>query len=146
MEPGVRGNGGAVGSGYSVRIYTNAALTVLAAAGTANANGAFTIDVGNNTSAQFWVTAIDTPHGESLPVWVANDIACAAPNAALIPKEDQYIVYKVNSKKVAKITIDVGMIGDDVFEIKGGVAKGDNLVVRGMTGLRDGMRVNVVSP
>lgn len=67
------------------------------------------------------------------------------PKAALISMEDQYQVYRVISGKVEKTTVDVGIIGDDVFEVRNGLAKDDLLVVRGITGLRNGMTVKVVS-
>jgi len=76
----------------------------------------------------------------------AKENALYAPKSAMIPEEGQYIAYKLNSGKVAKITLDIGIIGDDVFEIKKGVTSGERLVVRGITGLRNGMKVKVVSP
>jgi RND family efflux transporter MFP subunit len=75
---------------------------------------------------------------------IARENSIFAPKAALIPVEDQYICYRINSGKVEKTTVDVGIIGDEVFEVKKGLALGDKVVVQGVTGLRDGMSVKVV--
>lgn len=74
----------------------------------------------------------------------ARENTLFAPTSAIIPEEDKYIVYKVNSNTVKKISVAVGIIGDDVFEIKSGADEGERLVVRGITGLRNGMKVKVV--
>ncbi len=78
-------------------------------------------------------------------VQMARKNGLYAPKAALIPVEDRYIVYKVVSGKVEKTMVDVGIIGDDVFEVKNGVVEDDLLVIRGVTGLRNNMKVKVVS-
>ena len=70
--------------------------------------------------------------------------ALYAPRTALIPIEDQYVVYKVESEQVKRTTVGVGIIGDEVFEIKNGLQLGEQVVVRGVTGLRNGMKVKIV--
>jgi RND family efflux transporter MFP subunit len=77
-------------------------------------------------------------------VEMARENVLYAPKNALIPMEDQYVVYKVDSGKATKTTVVVGIIGDDVFEVKEGLTVEDRLVVRGITGLRNGMKVKVV--
>ena len=67
-----------------------------------------------------------------------------APKEALIPMEEQYLVYKIDSGKAKRTIIDVGIIGDTFFEIKKGLILGEEVVVRGATGLRNGMVVKVV--
>ena len=74
----------------------------------------------------------------------ARSDALYGPKTALIPLEDQYVVYKIESGKAERTTVKVGIIGDEFFEIKEGLLLGDKLVVRGVTGLRNGMKVNVV--
>ena len=77
-------------------------------------------------------------------VEMARPDALYAPKTALIPVEDEYIVYKVQKGKAQRITVDVGLIGDEVFEIKQGLQEGEHVVVRGVTGLRNGMKVKTV--
>jgi membrane fusion protein, multidrug efflux system len=76
---------------------------------------------------------------------IASKNSIFAPKEALVPVEDEYISYRINSGKIEKVTVDVGIIGDDVFEVKKGLNAGDKVVVQGITGLRNGMRVKVVS-
>ncbi|MFO7962357.1 MAG: efflux RND transporter periplasmic adaptor subunit [Desulfobacterales bacterium] len=77
-------------------------------------------------------------------VQTAEQDALYAARAALIPVEDRYIAYRVQSGRVERILLDVGIIGDDVFEIKNGAVENDLFVVRGVTGLRNGMKVKIV--
>ena len=75
----------------------------------------------------------------------AKENALFIPRTALIHEEDHYVAYRVNSEKVEKLTISTGIIGDDVAEIKSGVEKGDQLVVKGITGLKNGMKIKIVA-
>jgi membrane fusion protein (multidrug efflux system) len=69
-----------------------------------------------------------------------------APRTALVSEEDHFIVYKVSNNTVKKLKVDIGIVGDDGCEIKNGLAEGDSLVIKGSTGLKDGMAVTVLSP
>jgi RND family efflux transporter MFP subunit len=75
----------------------------------------------------------------------SKETAVYAPRVALIPEEDHFVVYKVIHNSVKKLKVNIGIMGDDVVEIKNGLIEGDTVVVRGTTGLKDGMGVNVLS-
>ncbi|MEA2100971.1 MAG: efflux RND transporter periplasmic adaptor subunit [Thermodesulfobacteriota bacterium] len=65
--------------------------------------------------------------------------------AAIQTGETQYFVFRVKADTIEKTFIETGIEGDKVFEVKNGLLEGDRVVVRGMTGLRDHMKVRVVS-
>lgn len=73
-----------------------------------------------------------------------NDVLFV-PKTAIIPSEEGFFVFKVTSDTVTKSRVTAGIEGDDVFEIKSGLSLGDQVVTRGLTGLRDGMAVIVTS-
>jgi len=75
----------------------------------------------------------------------ARGEAAYAPSGAFVPGEKGYFVYKVESGKVNKVEVSVGIEGDEVFEILSGIGPGDLVVVEGLTGLRDGMAVKVTN-
>ena len=63
------------------------------------------------------------------------------PKSAVVQGEAGLFVFRVASDKVEKTPIAVGIEGDDVFEIRNGLSLGDQVVTKGLTGLRDGMPV-----
>lgn len=63
------------------------------------------------------------------------------PKAAVVQGETGLFAFKVTSDTVEKTPIIVGIEGDDVFEIRNGLSLGDQVVTKGLTGLRDGMPV-----
>ncbi len=71
----------------------------------------------------------------------ARDNTISAPKAAFIKGEEGYFVYKMISGKVKKTDVTIGVRGDGVFEVTKGLAPGDQVVIKGFTGLRDNMAV-----
>lgn len=76
----------------------------------------------------------------------ARTDALYAPKAAFLPGEDGYYVYKLTGNTVRKTPVKVGIEGDDTMEVTSGLAVGDQVVILGQTGLRDGMAVKVTLP
>jgi membrane fusion protein (multidrug efflux system) len=74
-------------------------------------------------------------------VQMARDDALSLPKTAIVLGEEGYFTYMVNTDTIKKVQIFLGIEGDDAFEVLDGLAHGDKVVVRGLAGLRDGMRV-----
>lgn len=73
----------------------------------------------------------------------ARDHTRFAPKRAFVTGEEGFFVYKLVSDTVKRTPVTTGFEGDGVFEIKDGLVVGDQVVVEGLTGLRDGMAVTV---
>jgi multidrug efflux pump subunit AcrA (membrane-fusion protein) len=76
---------------------------------------------------------------------IARKNAFIVPKAAVIQGENGYFVFKIAGDIVKKVPIDIGIEGDDVFEIRSGLSVGDQVVIKGFTGLRDGMAIRIDS-
>ncbi|MFM1652159.1 efflux RND transporter periplasmic adaptor subunit [Brevibacillus sp. B_LB10_24] len=62
---------------------------------------------------------------------------------AVIESEGKMFVYKVNGDTVQKVEVQTGTENSDRIEIKSGLAKGDQIVVRGQTLLKDGSKIQI---
>lgn len=71
----------------------------------------------------------------------ARDHVLYAPKAAFVTGEDGYFVYRLVEDRVHRVPVEVGVQGDGVFEVTGGLSAGDQVVVQGLVGLRDNMAV-----
>jgi len=71
----------------------------------------------------------------------ARDNTISAPKTAFIKGEEGFFIYKMLSGKVKKTDVTIGVHGDGVFEVTKGLAPGDQVVIKGFTGLRDNMAV-----
>lgn len=69
--------------------------------------------------------------------------ALTVPGQALIRGEDSYIVYRVRDGIVERCPVSLGIGGDDLFEVTGGIFEGDQVVLRGLAGLKSGARVRI---
>ncbi len=78
-------------------------------------------------------------------IQTARRKALFVPKSAVIQGDSGYFVYKVADGTVEKVQVTIGIEGDDVFEIKKGLARGDQVVTKGLTGLRDGMAVRITT-
>ncbi len=67
----------------------------------------------------------------------------AVPGDALIRGEDSYIVYTVRDGIVQRCPVSLGIGGDNLFEVTGGLSEGDLVVLRGLAGLKSGTRVRI---
>jgi membrane fusion protein (multidrug efflux system) len=67
------------------------------------------------------------------------------PKSAIVQGETGYFAFKVIDDMVEKTRVEIGVEGDNAFEIKKGLSLGDQAVIRGLTGLRDGMAVRTTS-
>jgi membrane fusion protein (multidrug efflux system) len=74
-------------------------------------------------------------------VQIAREDALSITKTALVQGEEGYFAYRVNTDTVVKSKVVLGIEGDDVFEILDGLNHGDKVVIRGLAGLRDGMKV-----
>ncbi len=75
---------------------------------------------------------------------VRND-ALAVPGDALIRGEDSYIVYRVRDDIAERCPVSLGIGGDALFEVTGGLSEGDRVVLRGLAGLKSGTRVRIAN-
>jgi RND family efflux transporter MFP subunit len=79
----------------------------------------------------------------ALPQGDARD-GVAVPRDALILRGAQAWVYRVNAdSKAERVDLELGAAHDDLIEVRGALAVGDVLVVRGGERLNDGQRVRV---
>ena len=66
------------------------------------------------------------------------------PKEAVLQRSDGSVVYRlVGSERVERVRVETGTHRDDDVEIRGGVAAGDWIVIRGQTGLIDGSAVSL---
>ncbi|MDO4794272.1 MAG: efflux RND transporter periplasmic adaptor subunit [Filifactor alocis] len=71
----------------------------------------------------------------------------AVPIDAVIHKEDESFVYRVDDQNIArKVTVKTGVQNDEVVEILSGLSEGVKIVVKGQDFISDGTEVNVVTP
>jgi len=73
----------------------------------------------------------------------AREHTLYTPKSAVMQGETGYFVYKIAGSTVQKAPVDVGIEGDNIFEITAGLSLGDLVVTKGLTGLKDGMEVTV---
>jgi membrane fusion protein, multidrug efflux system len=106
-----------------------------------------TIDTRNGT---FRATAcIDNERGELVAGMFArftiayekHEDALLIPQAALINEDDETTVYVVNDGEVTRRVIETGIASDDSVEVLSGLGEGEQVVVVGHSGLRDGSKV-----
>lgn len=72
----------------------------------------------------------------------ARDNALYAPKTAFVTGEEGYFVYRLVSDRVQRVPVEIGVQGDGVFEVTDGLDAGNQVVIEGLTGLRDDMAVN----
>jgi RND family efflux transporter MFP subunit len=66
----------------------------------------------------------------------------AIPRDALVLREDSTYVFKVNGKSVAdRITVETGTEEGALLEVKGAIAPGDRVIIRGAERLESGQKV-----
>ncbi|MGC9325180.1 MAG: efflux RND transporter periplasmic adaptor subunit [Desulfomonilia bacterium] len=63
------------------------------------------------------------------------------PKASIIPGEEGHYLYRLEGDSVERVQVRLGIEGDDVYEVVAGLREGDTVVIRGITGLVDGMKV-----
>ena len=106
-----------------------------------------TIDVRNGT---FRATAfVDNEDGYLVPGMFArftieyekHEDALIIPLDAIVQEDDEMAVYVVTDGEVARRTITTGIATDGRVEILNGLAEGEEVVVVGLSGLRDGSKV-----
>ena len=77
---------------------------------------------------------------------VASKTALAAPRAAVLPDDDQQVLYTVKDGKAVKHSVQIGLDGDDLVELISKDVKADDLaVIVGNYELEDGMAVELPS-
>jgi cobalt-zinc-cadmium efflux system membrane fusion protein len=73
--------------------------------------------------------------------------ALVVPSVALVPQDDGFTVFVVDSANVAHATpVILGGRGDSVVEIVKGLAAGDRVVTHGAFGVEDGTRIGKPKP
>jgi membrane fusion protein, multidrug efflux system len=79
-------------------------------------------------------------------------VAAQKPDAILVPREavvqqgTNSVVFVNDNGKASQRPVQIGMSDNTSIEITSGVAPGDQVVVIGQTGLRDGAAIQVVNP
>jgi membrane fusion protein (multidrug efflux system) len=73
-----------------------------------------------------------------------NNAVVVAKDVVLGGKVDQHYVYVVNGDTAHKRLVEVGIIQADKCEITDGLELGETIVVNGMTGLADGLPVEIM--
>ena len=70
----------------------------------------------------------------------------AVPRDALILREDNTYIFKVDKKNVAtRVAVETGAEDGTLVEVKGMVAPGDHVIVRGAERLEQGQKVRPVA-
>ena len=70
-----------------------------------------------------------------------HEDALLIPQAALVDEDNEISVYVVNNGEVTRRVIHTGITSDDRVEVLGGLGEGEQVVVVGQSGLRDGSKV-----
>jgi RND family efflux transporter MFP subunit len=73
-----------------------------------------------------------------------ND-ALAVPKDALFRGEDGFLVYTVKNGVIGRVPVTTGIEGETLFEVASGLFEHDQVVVRGIAGLKPGMTVSTVA-
>lgn len=103
-------------------------------------------------SRTFRVTiTLDNPHllvrsgmtARARVIQKARQTALSVPKSSLVQGEEGYFIYKLDNDTVKKTLVQLGIEGDSAFEITHGVSSGDRVVIKGIAGLTDGMRVKI---
>ena len=69
----------------------------------------------------------------------------AVPRDALILRQDGTYVFRVNSEQVAeRVRVETGDSAGDLIAVRGELAEGDRVVVRGAETLSDGRGVSIL--
>lgn len=81
----------------------------------------------------------------TVPIGAPRD-AAVIPQTAVRPSERGFLAYVVSGGRAVERLLDLGLrTSDGLVEVKGGLAIGDSLVIRGAEALRDGALVRVVT-
>jgi len=68
----------------------------------------------------------------------------AVPRDALVIRQNNISVFKINADNIAEyVAVEIGLTRDDLIEVIGEVAIGDNIVIRGNERLRPGQSVSI---
>jgi RND family efflux transporter MFP subunit len=86
--------------------------------------------------------------GDAAKVFVPADEphdVIAVPRDALVLREDSTYVFKVNGKSVAdRVAVETGAEEGGLLEVKGAIAPGDRVIIRGAERLESGQKVRPV--
>ena len=112
------------------------------------------VPVGDDRSRQFEVRVSLAkgawPVGTAVEVSVptgAERVAVVVPRDAIVIRQPHsYVMRVTNAKTVERREVEVGTAVDDQIEIRGGIADGDRLVVRGAEHLEPGQAVILKGP
>jgi hypothetical protein len=75
-----------------------------------------------------------------------RDDVVMVPEEALLQRADGMMVYRiVETNRVQKVRIETGVFADGWVEVRGPIGEGDQVVVRGQSGLVDGGVVSIRS-
>jgi len=73
----------------------------------------------------------------------ALDSATSIPKSALMQGDEGYYVFVAADDKVRRVQVETGIEGDSLYEATKGVSEGDLVVITGLAGLKDGMKVSI---
>lgn len=77
-------------------------------------------------------------------VYDSRQAVLLLPRAALIDEQDEQFVFVVEDGIAVKKTVSTGYSRGDSVEVTAGVGDGEEVIVMGQTGLKDGAAVNVI--
>jgi len=81
----------------------------------------------------------------SIPVSRPRKVT-AVPRDALVIRQKNLSVYRVNGDNIAEfVAVELGLARDELIEVRGDVAVGDRVVIRGNERLRPGQTVSIRS-
>jgi membrane fusion protein (multidrug efflux system) len=108
-----------------------------------------TIDPGDARAA--WKALLPNPDGRLLPGALPGrprvadrDGVVMVPKEAVLQRADGSVLFRLATpERVERVKVETGIFRDDLVEVRGGVAAGDWIVVRGQTGLVDGSPVSL---
>lgn len=65
------------------------------------------------------------------------------PTSAIVTENKQAYVFKPAEDKAARVAISTGLTNDDYAQITGGLKNGEEVIVSGLYGLKDGSKISV---
>jgi HlyD family secretion protein len=83
--------------------------------------------------------------GVHIVPWESKDVL-TLPSAALFRKGDAWATYAVDGNTIQLRRLELGQQSADLAEVKNGVQAGDRVVLRPSESLREGMKVEAVTP
>ena len=73
----------------------------------------------------------------------ARSNVVTVPTSAIVTENKQPYVFIPSEDKAARVAVSLGLSNEDYAQITGGVKQGDDVIISGLYGLKDGSKIAV---